>query len=629
MKAHFHSPFQWVMVWSVLWSLPIRGEPLSRGEIAKLGKATTAFVDVKPGRGSGSAFCIHSSGLFLTNEHVIRSADNGGSIDLVLNSGLKERRIISATVVRANKDLDLALLRVEGVEKLPSLNLGSADDLTELMELVAFGFPFGAALAPQKQEYPAISVNVGNVTSLRRKEEDLHRIQMDAALNPGNSGGPVLDRNGKVVGMVVSGVQGSGVNFAIPVNHMRRFLAEPFIHFKLPVLSRADIHKSLVFEIRAMPLLPSPSPLSIELSLSTPDGKEQKHQMDKDKEKDTYRLETVAFPPPTSPQNLQVVVQLASGSISGTVEDRIFTLGNRQHRLIEVNRIRTQPQGQVLFQDGYIMEGVLGGMDAVPIRFAKQEFKVNFHRAAEVLVEPPAEIDSVTCTIVVSQGGKEVARQQKNLTVSGPRHSHRKRSPPIQVPLLEKESVIRHLPATIGNVAVGGSGRYLILHLPQIRKLAVFDVNLARVVHYLALAEDNIKFTAGAEEILVVLVNSNLLQRWSLTTFERKAIVPLPTKGIVKAMCMGSASIGPVLIHSSDNVLGPRELPCLFLDLKTLKSFKNRFSGIMNFFPHETLEFRASADGRVFTVWRTSGNPSGMGILTWTEEEYRGAYHHD
>jgi serine protease Do len=80
--------------------------------------------------------------------------------------------------------------------------------LTELAEVVAFGYPFGSGLAVSKKEKPAISVNVGRITSLRQKAGELHRIQIDAALNPGNSGGPVLDKEGKVIGVVVGGVQG-------------------------------------------------------------------------------------------------------------------------------------------------------------------------------------------------------------------------------------------------------------------------------------------------------------------------------------------------------------------------------------------------------------------------------------
>lgn len=126
---------------------PAADEPLSRVEIGKIGKAATALVEVKARRSYGSAFCIHPAGLFLTNEHVVQ----GGEVTLVLNPGLKTEKVFRARVVRTDKDLDLALLRADGARDLPALALGSDEKLAELAEVIAFGFPFGKALAPDRK----------------------------------------------------------------------------------------------------------------------------------------------------------------------------------------------------------------------------------------------------------------------------------------------------------------------------------------------------------------------------------------------------------------------------------------------------------------------------------------------
>src|SRR5262245_46908051 len=118
-------------------SCPAADEPLSRVEIGKIGKAGTALVEVK-NRGFGSAFCVPSGGLFVTNEHVVR----GGDVNVVVNPGQKDEKIFKAKVVRSDADLDLALLRIEGAKDLPTLRLGSDERLAELMEVVAVGFPF-------------------------------------------------------------------------------------------------------------------------------------------------------------------------------------------------------------------------------------------------------------------------------------------------------------------------------------------------------------------------------------------------------------------------------------------------------------------------------------------------------
>src|SRR5665213_2506411 len=184
------------------FALPAAGrddkDKVPKVEIAKQGKAATAFVEISSKGGSGTAFCVHPSGLFVTNEHVVRTAGDD-FITLVLNPSLDTQKILKAKVVRIDKTADLALLRAADAADLPSLHLGAVDAVAELAEVVVCGFPLGAALATEKKEYPAVSVNAGSVTSLRLKGGQLQFIQINAALTFGNSGGPVLDDTGKVI----------------------------------------------------------------------------------------------------------------------------------------------------------------------------------------------------------------------------------------------------------------------------------------------------------------------------------------------------------------------------------------------------------------------------------------------
>ena len=206
---------------------PRRGrEPLTRQELGRLGKAATALIENPVRGGFGSAFCIHSSGLFITNEHVVRG---GGAITVVVRSGKKD----PVQLPRGGHP------RRQGTRPGPAPCRGRAGRRQARIAHAGLRRRLGRAgrtggvrlpvrrdLAP-KGEYPTISINVGSVTSLRRKDGELFRIQLDAALNPGNSGGPVLDKAGQVVGVVVSGVQGAGVNFAIPITHVSKFAAAP------------------------------------------------------------------------------------------------------------------------------------------------------------------------------------------------------------------------------------------------------------------------------------------------------------------------------------------------------------------------------------------------------------------
>jgi S1-C subfamily serine protease len=165
--------------------------------------------------GAGSGVIISPDGYVLTNNHVVRGA---GRIEGVLNDGSVAR----AELVGADPDTDLALLRLEG-RGHHAAQLGDSDAL-EVGELsIAMGNPLGLQA----------TVTVGVISALRRTLrgesgrliEDV--IQTDAALNPGNSGGALVDARGAVVGVntaIVGGAQ--GICFAVPSNTAKLVIPE-------------------------------------------------------------------------------------------------------------------------------------------------------------------------------------------------------------------------------------------------------------------------------------------------------------------------------------------------------------------------------------------------------------------
>jgi hypothetical protein len=387
---------------------------LSREAVAKRAKTATALVEARPTY--GSAFCVHANGLFVTNEHVVRQSTN--TITLVLNAGLKNQKTVTAKIVRRDKARDLALLKVEGEEKFEPLELGSDKELGELTELIACGFPFGQALA-RPGERPAVSINVGSVTSLRRdKEGELHRIQLDAALNPGNSGGPVLDRNGKVVGMVVSGIQGSGVNMAIPVSHLQRFLVAPEVALTVPSIKATNRHEAFEFTAKATSILPSRETAELELVLEAGPGKERRFPM---KLSDgVYRARAVPFPAREGPLLWGVEARFEDGSVvTGSTEDRPLRVGDTAVRLSELKSLRLGSSPEARLVDGKRLEGKLAELDTLPVKVGKQTLKLDLASAVELKFEPPDDLASLSCFVVARHGGQQIASLITPLYIEG------------------------------------------------------------------------------------------------------------------------------------------------------------------------------------------------------------------
>lgn len=198
-------------------------------------KAATVFVRVE-GDGwaaSGTGFVVSGDEktLFIaTNHHVASPAPatggKPGTLTVVFDSGTKAERSFPATVAASDPDRDLAVLRVAGVKTPPKpILLTDAPKVAETTPVYSFGFPFGKALSSDKG-FPAVTVGKASVSSLRNGPDgELAAIQIDGNLNPGNSGGPVVDAKGKLVGVAKSIIrEGQGIGFIVPAGELGQMM---------------------------------------------------------------------------------------------------------------------------------------------------------------------------------------------------------------------------------------------------------------------------------------------------------------------------------------------------------------------------------------------------------------------
>ncbi len=157
----------------------------------------------------GSGVIISSAGYILTNEHVVRGAEE---IKIRLTDG----RVFEGELIGADPDTDVAVLKIAASEELPVAVLGDSDALQVGQWALAIGNPFGLDS----------TLTVGVISATGRTDIGIEAledfIQTDASINPGNSGGPLLNIYGEVIGINTAIVaSGQGIGFAIPINLAR------------------------------------------------------------------------------------------------------------------------------------------------------------------------------------------------------------------------------------------------------------------------------------------------------------------------------------------------------------------------------------------------------------------------
>jgi serine protease Do len=163
--------------------------------------------------GAGTGFIIDASGYVVTNEHVVRDADE-------VTVTLWDDRELAADVVGRDPKLDVALLKLKNAKDLPAVQLGSSDGLRIGEHVLCVGNPYGLGH----------TVTLGIVSAKSRwigagSYDDF--IQTDAAINPGNSGGPLFNWRGEVVGMATAIRPGANnIGFAIPVDALKDVMGQ-------------------------------------------------------------------------------------------------------------------------------------------------------------------------------------------------------------------------------------------------------------------------------------------------------------------------------------------------------------------------------------------------------------------
>lgn len=202
----------------VLGITPVMAQNFSPDEMVNISvyeKINPAIVSIdanlEDGFSAGTGCIVRSDGVILTGSHVIEGANE---IDVTTYDG----KIYKATVLaKMGKNKDLALLKITPKSRLKTISFGDSSEIKVGQKVLAIGNPFGFS---------------GTLTSgiVSRIDYAKGRIQTDAAINPGCSGGPLLNSQGEVIGISQSiynpdnNISNIGIGFAIPVNDAKKFI---------------------------------------------------------------------------------------------------------------------------------------------------------------------------------------------------------------------------------------------------------------------------------------------------------------------------------------------------------------------------------------------------------------------
>ena len=200
------------------------------------------FMVPSPAEGAGSGSVIDKQGHILTNYHVVEDANK---VRVTLPGG---KDPYEGEVVGEDPDNDVAVLKINAPpEELFPVPIGTSENLRVGQRVYTLGNPFGL----EGTLTTGIISNLNRTLPSRTGREMKSIIQTDAAMNPGNSGGPLLDTSGRMVGMNVAIAtktgQSAGLGFAIPVNRIRQIVPQLIEHGKVV---RADIGIVAVKEIK-------------------------------------------------------------------------------------------------------------------------------------------------------------------------------------------------------------------------------------------------------------------------------------------------------------------------------------------------------------------------------------------
>lgn len=330
----------------------------------------------------------------------------------------------------------------------------------------------------------------------------------------------------------------------------------------------------------------------MELVLTPSDEPEQRHVL-----KPAGDVYSATVPPVAGSAPLRMTLEFSAGSMTDALTDRRVRVGDQEFDLSQLQSLRFADDPHATSREGDRIDGTISELDNVSLRVGRMTTVVDCSKAIKASVEP-YDIWSVDYTLVARQGDREIARLAGPLGIEGA----------LSVGQDKPNRVECTLPAKVADLSAGGSGRWLVLHLPELRQLAVFDVVTGKIIGRIDLTEDAVLFAAGLAKLIVVLPNLKKIERWDLKTQEREASRTIPLDGVIESIGLGSAATGPLgVIWRKQGAQARGEHTFSLMEVETLEASERTLPPVPRNLGQGPFSLRASADGRVMTFRARAG----------------------
>ena len=611
------------------------------------GKQASVLVELPEHKGTATAFCIHASGLFVTNNHVINKLPSGKSLQLVADAGLATERVVEAKVVRIDTKNDLALLKVDSAtEVFPTLPLGGNSDSFETMSVSVFGYPFGRLLAIEKGGYPSISVNTGKITSLRYDKKEIELVQLDASLNPGNSGGAVLDDQGRVIGIVSFGVQASGVNFAIPVEKLKAMVETPRLDAVVPNLENLANIRNPKVVATLTPVLREIEEPTIEFWIKRGLGDATLIPM---KRLEGYRFEAAVSASEDFGIDKLVLkgkIDFEAGSIQTNISNEKITTDSEIVWLSEINSIDSNAidnptKAVVYLKNGKLRTAEKSNLPKIRINLGNYPATILLSRTTGLQIDEVVS-QNISYYLIVKNAGKELFRKtDEELKSDGAiKETVMEISSAISASSIPK-SVHKDLlvPKTripiqgkLSNVCIAGGGRFVALSVAERNRLLLFDTQSRRIVKELQLDGDKTLVTGTQDHLILFQPETKMCELYRLSDFTKQLAYKLSVSETIVDLAAGYASQGPLFVcrEGSDK---SHECTLVAMDLMSGKELpvKNQNHALSRKAADnkKSISMRVSANGLACGFWTDAPESYGLETVSLHDDEMHFRYVND